>query len=97
MEAYAYDKSKNHYSMEYCDSTLGDYIRDNNDKLSWSTRKRIALQFPYGINYLHIKGVMHPDISRRNVLIKKYDLGAVVVKLSDFWPLQGSGLGIHQG
>jgi hypothetical protein len=90
VEAYAYDASKSQYSMEYCDSTLGDYIRDNNDKLSWSTRKRIALQFLYGINYLHIKEVMHRDISRRNVLIKKYDLGAVVVKLSDFGLYKGA-------
>ena len=62
---------------------LSQYIRKNNDKVTWNTRKRIALQFLYGINYLHAKKVMHRDISRRNVLVKLYDVGALVVKLSD--------------
>ena len=89
VEAYSYDESKNRYTMEYCDSTLDEYIRKNNDKISWTTRKRIALQFLYGINYLHLKKVMHRDISRRNILVKHYDLGAVVVKLSDFGLYKG--------
>lgn len=89
VEVYSYDETRNSYTMEYCDTTLDEYIRKNNDRLSWSTRKRIALQFLYGINYLHTKRVMHRDISRRNILVKKYDLDAVVVKLSDF--------GLHKG
>jgi tRNA A-37 threonylcarbamoyl transferase component Bud32 len=89
VEVYAYDESKNRYTMEFCDTTLDEYIKKNNDKMWWSTRKRIALQFLYGINYLHSKQVMHRDISRRNVLVKLYDRGAVVVKLSDFGLYKG--------
>jgi len=89
VQAYAYDEAKNSYTMEFCDTTLDEYIKKNNDKMTWSTRKRIALQFLYGINYLHSKQVMHRDISRKNVLVKRYDKGAVVVKLSDFGLYKG--------
>lgn len=84
VQAYKYDDARDAFTMEFCDSTLGDYIKENNSSLAWTTRKRIALQFLYGLNYLHVKKIFHRDISRRNILIKKYDLGAVVVKLSDF-------------
>lgn len=84
LEVYSYDDSKNSYIMEYCDSTLYDYISQNNTKLKFLSRKRIALQFLYGINYLHLHSILHRDISYGNVLIKKYDHGAAVVKLSDF-------------
>jgi hypothetical protein len=32
--------------MEFCDETLRDYIAKRNGILTFSTRKRIALQFP---------------------------------------------------
>ncbi|HSE60981.1 MAG TPA: protein kinase family protein [Candidatus Saccharimonadales bacterium] len=84
LEVYSYDESKNSYVMECCDTTLYDYITQNNTKLKFLSRKRIALQFLYGINYLHLRSILHRDVSYRNVLIKKYDYGAAVVKLSDF-------------
>lgn len=90
VEAYEYDENRNAFTMEYCDETLGEYIRRGNATITWPTRKRVALQFLYGLNYLHLRGLMHRDISRSNVLVKKYDMGAVLVKLSDF------GLHKHQ-
>ena len=84
LEVYSYDESKNSYVMEHCDSTLRDYILQNNNKLKFLSRKRIALQFLYGINYLHIRSILHRDVSYGNVLIKKYDYGAATVRLSDF-------------
>jgi hypothetical protein len=84
VEAYAYDDGRQSYTMEFCDATLYDYVQENNSKLTWIVRRRLALHFLYGVNFLHRKGILHRDISRRNVLVKKYDLGAVVVKLSDF-------------
>lgn len=84
VEAYRFDDERSRYYMEYCDVTLKGYLKETNNALSWAARKRIALQFLYGLNYLHRKDVLHRDLSVSNVLIKKYDLGAVTVKLSDF-------------
>lgn len=84
LEVYSYNEDKNSYVMEYCDTTLYDYLLQNNTKLKFLSRKRITLQFLYGINYLHLRSILHRDISYRNVLIKKYDYGAATVKLSDF-------------
>lgn len=53
VEVYQYDEDLNEYKMEYCDETLRDYIAKRNNKMSPASRKRIALQFLYGINYLH--------------------------------------------
>ena len=70
--------------MEFCNETLRQYIRKRNNQLPFPTRKRIALQFLYGINYLHSERLLHRDISLQNVLVKVFDRGAVLVKLSDF-------------
>ena len=84
LQVYQYEGYRNEYTMEHCDTTLLDYIDKNNAWLSFGTRKRIALQFLYGMNFLHSKDCLHRDISHRNVLLKLYNGGAVVVKLSDF-------------
>lgn len=81
---YQYDETRNEYRMEFCDETLREYIKKWNNRLSFSSRKRIALQFLYGINYIHGKQLLHRDISLQNVLVKVYESGAVLVKLSDF-------------
>jgi hypothetical protein len=84
VEVYEYDETRNEYKMEYCDETLRDYIARRNNKLSFGSRKRIALQFLYGINYIHHKGLLHRDVSLQNVMLKVFGDGAVLVKLSDF-------------
>lgn len=84
VEVYQYDETRNEYKMEYCESTLREYIKKRNNNLPFSSRKRIALQFLYGINYIHSKNLLHRDISLQNVLVKTFGAGAVLVKLSDF-------------
>lgn len=84
VEVYRYNDEQNEYRMEYCDETLRAYVGSRNTKLAFSTRKRIALQFLYGLNYLHTQDLLHRDISLQNVLVKTYARGAVLVKLSDF-------------
>ena len=84
VEVYQYDEERNEYRMEYCDETLRDYIAKRNGTLGFASRKRIALQFLYGLNYLHSRELLHRDISLQNVMLKVFDGGAVLVKLSDF-------------
>ncbi|GAB3911875.1 hypothetical protein GCM10027613_00630 [Microlunatus endophyticus] len=84
VEVYRYDEHRNEYRMEFCNDTLRAHISKRNAALKFSTRKRIALQFLYGLNYIHSAGVLHRDISLQNVLVKTYPSGAVIVKLSDF-------------
>lgn len=84
VEVYRYDEDRDEYRMEFCDGTLREYIHKRNATLKFSTRKRIALQFLYGLNYIHGEGVLHRDVSLQNVLVKTYSSGAVIVKLSDF-------------
>lgn len=84
LTVYKYDPGRHRYTMEFCDATLEKYISTNNSKLAFGTRKRIALQFLYGINYLARKNILHRDLSYGNVLVKTHDHGAVTLKLSDF-------------
>jgi hypothetical protein len=84
LDVYQYDDTRNEYRMEFCDATLRSFIERRNNNLSFASRKRIALQFLYAINYLHSLPLLHRDISLQNVLLKVYESGAVLVKLSDF-------------
>lgn len=84
VEVYRYDEARNEYRMEFCEETLRAYVTKRNKVLTFATRKRIALQFLYGLNYIHSQRLLHRDISLQNVLLKVYDGGAVLVKLSDF-------------
>jgi hypothetical protein len=54
-----YDETRNEYKMEFCDETLRKYIGTRNSNLAFATRKRIALQFLYGLNYIHSQGFLH--------------------------------------
>lgn len=63
VEVYRYDEALNEYKMEYCDETLRVYIAKRNSKISFNSRKRIALQFLYGINYIHYEQLLHRDVS----------------------------------
>lgn len=86
LDVYRYDENNRSYTMEYCESTLDTYIQERNDdeKFDKSSRRRIALQFLYGLNYLHLLKYCHRDLSYNNILVKRYDKNAVIVKLSDF-------------
>lgn len=86
LKVYRYHETENSYTMEFCESTLQDYVKRRNNKrqFDFSVRRRIALQFLYGLNYLHLKGICHRDLSLKNVLLRVFSDGAVTVKLSDF-------------
>ena len=84
LQVFRYFEDRNEYTMEHCDATLREFIDRGNARISFGTRKRVALQFLYGLNYLHSKGYLHRDVSYQNVLVKQYDGGSVIVKISDF-------------
>lgn len=83
-EVYTYNEQKNEYRMEYCNETLREYIKRRNNTIKFPTRRSIALQFLYGLNYIHCQQILHRDISLQNILLKVYESNAVQVKLSDF-------------
>lgn len=84
VEVYQYDEARNEYKMEFCEETLRHFIGRRNASLGFDYRKRIALQFLYGINFLHRKNYLHRDVSLQNILLKTFGDDAVLVKLSDF-------------
>ncbi|MFI3132264.1 protein kinase family protein [Mammaliicoccus sciuri] len=84
IEVYKYDNQKNLFYMECMDMNLLDYIQKENTNLSIVNRKKIVKQIIKGFSYIHSKGMLHRDISPKNILIKKYNDGTVIVKISDF-------------
>lgn len=83
LEVYRLDKNKNEYYIEFADFSLCDYILKNNQKLSFIARRKICLQIIRAFDVFDRIGLLHKDISPKNVLLKKY-LEEVVVKIADF-------------
>lgn len=83
VEVFTYDKNKHEYYMEYMDSTLDKYIRENNTKLSTAKRTGIVRQVLKAFEYISSKEILHRDISPYNILVKNYD-DVDVVKIADF-------------
>ncbi|MBP3978688.1 protein kinase [Microbacterium sp. BLY] len=86
LEVYQFREADWSYTMEHCDVSLEQYVARHNNQpaFGFTTRKRIALQFLYGLNFIHSKGHYHRDLSTRNVLLRTFGGSAVLVKLSDF-------------
>lgn len=82
IEVYNFDNNRNEYVMEYAEYTLKNYLEKYPD-LDMKYRQNIGLQIIKGLEYLHIKGHFHRDLSITNILIKNYE-SIPVVKLSDF-------------
>lgn len=83
VEVYCYNNAENEYIMEFMDCTLDEYIEKNNSKLTVLQRKSIANQVLRAFLYIHAKGLLHRDVSPKNILIKLYD-DIPVVKVADF-------------
>lgn len=83
VEVYRYENDNNEYIMEFMDCTLDEYINKNNSKLTLGHRKLIVYQILRAFKYIHSKGLLHRDVSPKNILLKKYD-DVTVIKVSDF-------------
>ena len=55
---------------------MGDFL--------FRKEKNICNQFLRGFKYIHSKSLLHRDISHKNILVKNYDDGIFIVKISDF-------------
>ncbi|RKD73149.1 protein kinase-like protein [Sinobaca qinghaiensis] len=84
IKAYKYDKDKNEYTMEFSDQTLEEYMKFENQNLPLSKRKNLVGQVLRAFSYIHEKGLLHRDISYRNILLKHFDDRSSIVKISDF-------------
>lgn len=82
-KVYRMDIEKKEYIMEKVDTTLFEYIKENNSKLTFSDREYIIRQIVLVFKYLNDKKILHRDISPRNILLKLYD-DSLCIKLSDF-------------
>ncbi len=83
VNVYCYNEVSNEYIMESMDCSLYEYIEKNNNRLSNSKRKNLINQLLKAFQYIHSKGILHRDISPKNVLLKLYD-DVCVVKIADF-------------
>lgn len=83
IEVYNFDDEKQQYVMEFADDTLDSYILKNNGSMDVKERIGLIRQILRAFIYINNKGVLHRDISTKNILIKKYD-GLNVIKVSDF-------------
>lgn len=84
IKAYNYNEDKNEYTMEYADCTLEKYFNKNNTAISFITRQTLIVQLLNAFEYIHKKGILHRDISYQNVLVKYFDDGSTILKVSDF-------------
>lgn len=82
VDVYSYNANKKSYTMEYMPYNFYKYNELHNP--SPEVRRKIALQILSASEYIVSKGLFHRDLSPNNVLIKDYEDGSVVAKLSDF-------------
>lgn len=84
VEVYRYNEDKNEYIMEKMDMTLEQYIRHNIQKIDLNKKKSIIRQIYKAFSYIHSKGILHRDISPKNILLNEYEDHTIVVKIADF-------------
>ncbi|HMH45122.1 MAG TPA: serine/threonine-protein kinase [Pyrinomonadaceae bacterium] len=82
--AHEFGDNKHLYVMPAADSNLADYIAKHNNTLSMSDRLALFDQVLKAIQQALSKGVIHRDISPRNVLLFETERGQPVVRVSDF-------------
>lgn len=81
-EVYRYDGDKNEYIMEYMDYSLESYLKKFQD-LDINAKRKLVFQILNAFKYIHSKGMLHRDISPKNILIKKYE-DVLIIKVADF-------------
>lgn len=62
LKVYNFNESHYNYTMEYADTTMKEYIDENNTKLELSDRKGLVIQVIRGFKYIETKSLLHRDI-----------------------------------
>lgn len=75
--------TKYYLITEWAGMDLFEYI-SSNDNLNIQTVKNIFRQIVEGINYLHLNGISHADLSMENICVKINNTGKINVHLIDF-------------
>lgn len=81
---YEFDDDTHLYVMEAAATNLHEYISRNNNKLKLEQRLRLFDQVLSAIQFARSKGVLHRDISPRNVLLVYDNENDPTIKVSDF-------------
>ena len=79
VNVYDFTETDISYSMEYLDTTLANFIHQNKDSLELSEQLDIIRKILSIINQVHERGIIHRDITPRNIFLND---GQIV--LADF-------------
>ena len=77
IEVYNFDEENCSYTMEYAETTLYDYVKNND--LSESIRLNCIRQILHIMTEIHKRNIIHRDISANNIFIN-----SGMVKIADF-------------
>ncbi len=68
VEVFDFDDDEYCYTMELCEVTLTDYIKDNS--LSEETKELLVMQILATMSDVHKENIIHRDLSPNNVMLK---------------------------
>ncbi len=83
IKVFSYNEEEHSYIMEYVDEDLEKYISSRNSNLSFGERRSLVNQLLLGFDCMHKKGLLHRDISYKNILVKTYKDGIDMIKIAD--------------
>ena len=82
LRVYSFDELHYEYTMDYCKYSLYDYVQNHN--LTKEEKISLTNQLLDAFEYLHNHGIMHRDVSYKNVMIQETELHEMVLKVLDF-------------
>ena len=82
LRVYSFDELHYEYTMDYCKYSLYDYVQ--NHSLTKEEKISLTNQLLDAFEYLHNHGIMHRDVSYKNVMIQETELHEMVLKVLDF-------------